>query len=191
MRRFRRGGDGGEEVIEFAQREVGGFGLGPAVAVGGGERRHVHTGHQRAESGGEAGARGRHGRRRDGATVKSALEDNDIRPSGGLAGQAQRGLYRLAAGVGEEQRVQTFGQHRAEALDEFEQRPVHDGGVLAVDQAGDLGLGRRDHMRMAVTGAGYADARGEVEIAATVGAVEVAARTVVDGYRGGLLENGG
>lgn len=119
------------------------------------------------------------------------MEDDDVRPSGRLAGQAQRGLDRLAAGVGEEQRVQVVRQHRAEPLGELEQWPMHDGGVLAVDQAGDLGLGRRNHVRVAVPGAGHADARGEVEIAASVGAVQVAARAVVDGYRGGLLEDGG
>jgi len=41
---------------------------------------------------------------------------------------------------------------------------------------------------MAVAGAGDADARGEVEIAPTVGAVELAALTVIDRHGCGLCE---
>ena len=51
------------------------------------------------------------------------------------------------------------GQHLAEPLGERQQRPVHHGRVLPVDQLGHLLLGGRHHARVAVTGAGHADAR--------------------------------
>src|SRR5690606_9101355 len=170
-RGFGGGGEGGKHVVEFAQGEGGGFFLAPAVAVGGGEGGDVHTGHERAETGGEPGAGGGHGRGGHGAAVESAVEDDHIGPPGGLAGQPQRRFDRLTARVGVEHRIQSGGQYRAEAFGELEQRPVHHGRVLAVDQFRDLGLCRRHHVRMAVAGAGDTDTGREIEVSATVGVV--------------------
>ncbi len=44
---------------------------------------------------------------------------------------------------------------------------------------------------MAVAGAGDTDTGREIEVSATVGVVEVAALAVVDGDRGGLLQDRG
>ena len=70
-----------------------------------------------------------------------------------------------------------------------QQRAVHDGRVLAVDQRADLLLRRRDHPGVAVPGAGHPDAGGEVEVAAVVLVVELDALAAGDQYRGRLFED--
>ena len=71
--------------------------------------------------------------RGDGAAVEPALEHHDVGPAGGHAGQPDGGLDGLGAGVRVEHRVQSGGKDLAELLGQFEQRLVHHGGVLRVD----------------------------------------------------------
>ncbi len=85
-------------------------------------------------------------------------------------------------------RVDAVGQHVAHLLGELEQRLVHHGRVLAVDQRADLLLRGRDDLRVAVPGAGDADAGGEVQVPAAVGVVEVHTLAAGGLDRGGLLE---
>ena len=132
----------------------------------------MHAGHQRAEAGAEFGAGGGQRARGHGAAVEAAVEHDDVRAAGGLTAEPQRGLDRLAAGVGEEHPVQARRKHFAQPLDQGEQRAVHDGRVLAMDQRADLALRGFDHPRVAVPGAGHADPRGEVEVSAVVLVVE-------------------
>src|SRR5690606_37124428 len=73
-----RSGDGGEQVVQLAQREGGGLLLRGAVPVGGGEGGDVDPAHERAEAGGEAGARRRHRRGGDRAPVEPAVEGDDV-----------------------------------------------------------------------------------------------------------------
>ena len=186
----RGGGHGLQQVIQLGQREIGGLVDRPAVVRRVRERGDVHTGHHRRETRPELGARGGHRRRGDGAAVEAAVEHHDVGPSGGLAGQPQRGLDGFAAGVGEEHPVQPGGQHLTEAVDEVEQGTVHDGGVLRVDQRADLALGGLDDVGVAVSGAGDADAGGEVEIPSVVLVVEHGAFAAGGQHAGCLLEDG-
>ncbi len=77
----------------------------------------------------------------------------------------------------------------AQSLDQREQRTVHDGGVLRVDQRADLSLRRFDHAGVAVAGAGHADPCGEVEVSAVVFVVEQNALTAGREHAGRLLED--
>ena len=79
----------------------------------------------------------------------------------------------------------------AEPLGESQQRLVHHGGVLAVDQRRDLLLRRGDHLRVAVPGAGDPDPGGEVEVPAAVGVVQMDALAPRGLHGGRLLEDGG
>ena len=178
-----------QDVVELAQREVGGLFDRPAEMPGVGERCDVHASHQRGEAGAELGARRRHRRRRDGAAVEAAVEDDDVRPAGRLPAQPKRRLDGLTARVREEHPIQTCGQHLAQPLHERQKRAVHDGGVLRVDQRADLALGRLDHAGVAMPGAGHADARGEVEVPAIVFVVQQHAFSTGGQYAGRLFEN--
>ena len=189
-----RGGVGGrgqrlQDVVQLREREVRCLLDGPAEVGGVRERRHVHAGHQRREPGAELRAGRRQRRRRDRATVETAVEHDDVRPAGRLAGQPQRRLDRLAARVGEEHPVQPGGQHLAEPLDQREQRAMHHRRVLGVDQRADLALRRLDHPRVAVPGAGHPDARGEVQVSAVVFVVQQHALSTGGQYAGRLLED--
>ena len=119
------------------------------------------------------------------------MEGDHVGSPGGLAAQSQRGLDGLAAGVREEQPVQARGQHLAEALDQRQQRPVHDGRVLRVNQGADLLLSSLDDPRMAVPGAGHPDTGGEVEVAPVLLVVEDRALPAGGQHAGGLFEDGG
>jgi hypothetical protein len=66
---------------------------------------------------------------------------------------------------------------------------VHDGGVLAVNQGGDLFLGCLDNPRMAVSRAGDADARGEVEVAPVVLVEQVNTLAAGGHHTSGLLQD--
>ncbi len=119
------------------------------------------------------------------------MEDDDIGPAGRLAGETQAGLERLAAGVGEEEAVEVRREDAVELVDERQQRLVHDGRVLPVDELADLLLRGRDDLGVAVAGAHDPDAGGEVEVAVAVDVEDLAAEGVVDRDGGGLLEQGG
>ena len=80
------------------------------------------------------------------------------------------------------------GQHLAQALGQGQQRAVHHGRVLPVDQLGHLLLGRRHHARVAVTGAGHPDAGGEVQVPPTRLVVQMDAFASLDQDGGCLLQ---
>ena len=126
---------------------------------------------------------------RHGAAVEAAMEDDDVGPAGGLAAEPKCRLDGLAPGVGEEQAVQPRRQDLAQSLDKREQRTVHDGGVLRMDQRADLSLRRFDHTRVTVAGAGHADPSGEVEVSAIVLVVEQNALTAGREHTGRLFED--
>ena len=117
------------------------------------------------------------------------MEDDHVRPSGRLPAEPQRRLDRLAAGVREEHPVQTLGEHLAEPVHERQQRAVHDGRVLRVDERADLPLGRLDDARVAVPGTRDADARGEVEVPAVVLVVQQHAFASGGDHAGRLLQD--
>src|SRR5699024_6152067 len=79
----------------------------------------------------------------------------------------------------------------AQTLGQLQHGLVHDGGVLRVDHLGDLRLRRLDHLRVAMTGAGHADAGGEVEMPTAVGVIQITALAALDEYAGGLLQQRG
>jgi hypothetical protein len=62
-------------------------------------------------------------------------------------------------------------------------------GVLAVNQGGDLLLRRVNNPRMAVSRAGDADARGEVQVAPVVLVEQVNTLAAGGHHAGGLLED--
>ena len=137
-----------------------------ALAIaGGGERRRGHR-----------------------AAVEAALEDHHVGPARGHPGQPHRGLDRLGAGVGVEHGVQARGQDLAQLLGELQQRRVHHGRVLGVDDPADLLPGRLDHPGMAVARAGHPDPGGEVQVVPPVRAVDPAPPGGVDDDRGRLLQ---
>jgi hypothetical protein len=68
---------------------------------------------------------------------------------------------------------------------------VLDGRVLSVDERRDLPLGRLDHLRVAVTGAGDSDAGGEVQVSALVLVEEKNAFPAGGHHAGRLLQDGG
>lgn len=181
-------GDGLQDVVQLPQGEPGRGLLVPAVPVGCGERSHHDAAHQGREAGAETGAGGGHGGGGHRAAVESAVADQDVGPAGGLAGEAQGRFDGLAAGVGEEQTVEAAGKHLAQLLDQPSQRWVHDGRVLAVDERAHLLLRGGDDPRMAVPGAGDADARGEVEVSPPVLAVDIGALSSDGDHRSGLTE---
>ena len=75
-----------------------------------------------------------------------------------------------------------------ELVGQFEQRLVHHGGVLRVNDLAALFLGCGNHFRMAVPGAGDADAGGEVQVVETVRAVDPRPLRVIDDNRRGLFQ---
>ena len=62
-------------------------------------------------------------------------------------------------------------------------------GVLAVNQGGDLLLGRLNNPRMTVSSAGDADARGEVQLAPVVLVEQVNTLAAGSHHASGLLED--
>ena len=121
-----------QHIVELAQREVGRLLDRPAEVARVGERRDVYAGHQRAEPGAELGPGRRHRGRRDGPAVEAAVEDDrrwaGRSPGGSVAAPPRSAsLPELAKNI----RSRSPGQHLAEPVDEREQRPVHDGRVLA------------------------------------------------------------
>src|SRR5699024_7071043 len=98
------------------------------------------------------------------------------------------GFNRFRAGISEKQRIKARGQDRAQLIDQFEERFMHDGRVLPVNEGADLLLRRLHHARMAVAGAGHADSRGEVEIPGAIDIEKLAPAAIVNGDWGGLLE---
>ncbi len=179
-----------QQVVQFTECEVDrGVGV-PAVAVGVGERCHVHAAHQRGEARGEARPGGGQAGRRDSAAVEAALEHDDVGLRGGHPGETDGGLHGFGTGVRVEDGVEANGQYRPESGGELEERGVHHGGVLRVDDLGALSLRGRDDVRVAVAGTGYADTGGEVEVVATVGAPDPRTGRGVDDDGSRLFQGG-
>jgi hypothetical protein len=142
---------------------------GGALVDGGADRRGrrldgAEAGHERRERRLLALLR-RRAQRPVRAPVEAAVQDDDVAPRLGLAGQLERGLVGLRTGVGEEHRpAQRAGR---QALGE----PAHRLGVEEVaDVQQPLGLiaDRFDDRRVAVADARHADAGQEVEVLVAV-----------------------
>jgi hypothetical protein len=142
------------------------------VAVDVGERRQVDRRQERfvAEPVVDARAGDRGGA--EGPAVEGAPEGDDAGPPGDAAGELERGLDRLGAGVAEEDRVERIradvGQHALPAADRLEVAER----VADVEQLVGLVLDRGRDRRMVVAQRGRGDAAGEVQEAASGRVVE-------------------
>ena len=117
-----------------------------------------------------------------GAAVKGTLESDQRRASRRVAGQLDRPLDRLRATVREENLVELARCQRRDALGKL------DRGLVMRDHRGmhhlvELRLCRRDDLGMTVAEVGDRDARGEIQVAAAVDAVEVGTLGVIDDDR--------
>ena len=102
--------------------------------------------------------------RAHGAAVECAQERDDVLAAGVVAGQLERALDGLGAGVAVEELVRPgHGRHGGEPLGQIGQRLVVEIGAGDVDQLGGLLLDGGDHLGMAVAGGDHGDARGKVE----------------------------
>src|SRR5690625_3551194 len=183
------GGRGGELVIELPEGVLHGVGLRHPQTVGVGEGGDDDAGHQRTDAGADLGPGRGEGGRTHGAPVEGTGEHDRVLAPGGLACQTQGGFDGLTAGVDVEELVHALGQDLTEPFGEPQQRTMHHGGVLAVDESSDLLLGGRDHLGVAVAGAGDADSRREVEKTAAVLVVDVHTLASCGEHGGRLLEH--
>ncbi len=155
-----------------------------------GERGDEHAARERGVAGAVAGLRGRHRHRHVGATVEAAGEHDDVGALGGLLGELHRGLGDLGARVGEEERVDAGGrqlrQPRRQRFEQIVAIAVH----LRMDEPRCLALDGGHHVRMRVPGGRHRDARGEVEVLASIGGVHPRPRAVGDLQIGDLEPDG-
>src|SRR4030088_3193358 len=106
--------------------------------------------------------------------MEGALETNQRRASGRIAGQLDGALDRLRPAVREENAVELAWGDGRDAFGKLDGRLVMRND-RRVDHLVELRFGRRDDRGMTVPQIGDADAGGEIEVAAAVDPVQVGA----------------
>jgi hypothetical protein len=105
--------------------------------------------------------------------METTLEDDDIRTPGSLSSKLERTLYGFGAGVAEEESIQLWGQNSAQFVDQVEHGLVYDDISLAVQELACLVADSFYDPWMAVTGAGDANARSEVQVSSSILIIEI------------------
>ena len=165
---------GGEDMVQLVEAVGDTLIHVLLIAISVRERGNADPGHQRLPAGTYlAGGRGQRGGGQ-GAAVETTAKGDEIGAAGGLARQANGCFHGLAAGVGKRYRIKPFGQVFVEPVGEGQHVGVSDGGVLGVNQLGDLRLRGGDHFGVTVAGGGHADAGGEVQPAVAFFIIEPA-----------------
>ena len=148
-----------------------------------GVRRVEGAGRDDAEPGPLAGLARRQRQAAERAAVERPEEGDHVRPAGVVAGELERGLDRLGAGVGEEHPGVGHRGERGQALaDVGVDREVEVGRAVVQDVV-DLGVDRRVDGRVGVAGGGDGDAGVEVEEAVAVDVLDHAAPGPLDDER--------
>ena len=145
----RRDGLGRDRAVVNARSSACERVRGGDPAVGVRERHPVDLGRERAETGLVGMHLGGHGQREQRAAVERAVEDDDGRTPRVGAGELDRVLDRLGAGV-EERRLQRAGDRDAlrEPLGERDVRLVRDDREVGVGEAIELLVRRRQDLGM-------------------------------------------
>src|SRR5919201_5095636 len=104
--------------------------------------------------------------------MECALERNDGRPAGYIAGQFDRALHRLRSTIGEEDLFQAFGCDQRQPLGQLDHGLVV-GDHRDVYESVDLSVGGTQDFGMPVAQVSDSDAASEVEVAPAIDRVEV------------------
>ncbi len=123
--------------------------------------------------------------------MEPATKHDDVRAPCRLACQPEGGFHGFTAGVGKRHPIHVLWQVRIEPVGERQHVGMLHGGVLGVNQLGDLFLGGGDHFGVAVPGGRDANTGGEVQPAIAVLVVKPATFAALCTNTTGLYQQGG